>query len=119
MAEPLVNAFIGKWTYRSFLNNPDINTAPADLVFAMAPMEFTDAPMGQVAGTVGGPSAGFTFTMEGWVTYGNPPTIRFQGKGVVNGDLWIYRSEEHTSELQSPCNLVCRLLLDKKNPSRT
>src|SRR5688500_19970869 len=24
------------------------------------------------------------------------------------------RSEEHTSELQSPCNLVCRLLLDKK-----
>src|SRR5256885_11749961 len=25
------------------------------------------------------------------------------------------RSEEHTSELQSPCNLECRLLLDKKN----
>src|SRR5256885_3982111 len=27
----------------------------------------------------------------------------------------ISRSEEHTSELQSPCNLVCRLLLEKKN----
>src|SRR2546426_3260876 len=27
----------------------------------------------------------------------------------------IGRSEEHTSELQSPCNLVCRLLLEKKN----
>src|ERR1039457_3181481 len=28
---------------------------------------------------------------------------------------WFYpRSEEHTSELQSPCNLVCRLLLEKK-----
>src|SRR5256885_7066016 len=26
----------------------------------------------------------------------------------------VYRSEEHTSELQSPCNLVCRLLLEKK-----
>src|SRR5256885_2629524 len=26
------------------------------------------------------------------------------------------RSEEHTSELQSPCNLVCRLLLEKKQP---
>src|SRR5215467_9664335 len=25
-----------------------------------------------------------------------------------------HRSEEHTSELQSPCNLVCRLLLEKK-----
>src|SRR5256885_8983384 len=28
------------------------------------------------------------------------------------------RSEEHTSELQSPCNLVCRLLLEKKKTSR-
>src|SRR6266446_5442860 len=28
------------------------------------------------------------------------------------------RSEEHTSELQSPCNLVCRLLLEKKNRLR-
>src|SRR5256885_9246589 len=26
----------------------------------------------------------------------------------------VTRSEEHTSELQSPCNLVCRLLLEKK-----
>src|SRR5256885_7006934 len=26
----------------------------------------------------------------------------------------LHRSEEHTSELQSPCNLVCRLLLEKK-----
>src|SRR5256885_3777058 len=37
-----------------------------------------------------------------------------------NGDplgkaTWFTRSEEHTSELQSPCNLVCRLLLEKKN----
>src|SRR5256885_1364511 len=30
---------------------------------------------------------------------------------AAHGDL---RSEEHTSELQSPCNLVCRLLLEKK-----
>src|SRR5205807_6359822 len=28
------------------------------------------------------------------------------------------RSEEHTSELQSPCNLVCRLLLEKKKDNR-
>src|SRR5256885_10370887 len=28
-----------------------------------------------------------------------------------------FRSEEHTSELQSPCNLVCRLLLEKKKIS--
>src|SRR2546426_7405563 len=29
------------------------------------------------------------------------------------------RSEEHTSELQSPCNLVCRLLLEKKKDSKS
>src|SRR5688500_19886283 len=29
------------------------------------------------------------------------------------------RSEEHTSELQSPCNLVCRLLLEKKKEDKT
>src|SRR5256885_3325928 len=29
-------------------------------------------------------------------------------------DRGEHRSEEHTSELQSPCNLVCRLLLEKK-----
>src|ERR1039457_6905270 len=28
--------------------------------------------------------------------------------------IGAHRSEEHTSELQSPCNLVCRLLLEKK-----
>src|SRR2546426_2328731 len=32
--------------------------------------------------------------------------------------LLVVRSEEHTSELQSPCNLVCRLLLEKKKKKR-
>src|SRR2546426_7252265 len=30
----------------------------------------------------------------------------------------LIRSEEHTSELQSPCNLVCRLLLEKKKKEK-
>src|SRR3989454_8495063 len=34
--------------------------------------------------------------------------------GVLPGTGGTQRSEEHTSELQSPCNLVCRLLLEKK-----
>src|SRR5215467_9448437 len=34
--------------------------------------------------------------------------------GVGRHRLALLRSEEHTSELQSPCNLVCRLLLEKK-----
>src|SRR2546426_7459461 len=36
---------------------------------------------------------------------------RDRGEARALGEL---RSEEHTSELQSPCNLVCRLLLEKK-----
>src|SRR5256885_3717659 len=36
-------------------------------------------------------------------------------EGVATDPKHPVRSEEHTSELQSPCNLVCRLLLEKKN----
>src|SRR2546426_7861014 len=35
-------------------------------------------------------------------------------RGRAGAPLQRARSEEHTSELQSPCNLVCRLLLEKK-----
>src|SRR2546426_6760822 len=42
--------------------------------------------------------------------------------GILEGDAeqlgGARRSEEHTSELQSPCNLVCRLLLEKKKTLR-
>src|SRR5256885_3701447 len=44
---------------------------------------------------------------------GSPPSLHT----ISNTSLAILpeiRSEEHTSELQSPCNLVCRLLLEKK-----
>src|SRR2546426_7492320 len=34
------------------------------------------------------------------------------------GERALRRSEEHTSELQSPCNLVCRLLLEKKKKKK-
>src|SRR5256885_13298460 len=53
-------------------------------------------------------------------------TVAFAGLGTLGilklvqltigarADVPEERSEEHTSELQSPCNLVCRLLLEKK-----
>src|ERR1039457_6386393 len=55
-----------------------------------------------------------------------PYTTLFQSNSgkTLRGDLQqrreqhdyrVDRSEEHTSELQSPCNLVCRLLLEKKD----
>src|SRR3989454_5532632 len=42
---------------------------------------------------------------------------RKSGLAAVQENL--ERSEEHTSELQSPCNLVCRLLLEKKKRRST
>src|SRR5256885_12245904 len=36
----------------------------------------------------------------------------------IQNEVARKRSEEHTSELQSPCNLVCRLLLEKKTAPR-
>src|SRR5256885_7170318 len=45
-----------------------------------------------------GAAGGITAMLYMWIKYGKPDP----------------RSEEHTSELQSPCNLVCRLLLEKK-----
>src|SRR2546426_6745823 len=39
---------------------------------------------------------------------------RHQAVKQVSREWKAERSEEHTSELQSPCNLVCRLLLEKK-----
>src|SRR5256885_12436585 len=42
------------------------------------------------------------------------PSYSGSGGRLMYEGLRDFRSEEHTSELQSPCNLVCRLLLEKK-----
>src|SRR5205807_8696643 len=53
------------------------------------------------------------------VSLGGGPHRSITGLGFRTGPPSSHRdccrSEEHTSELQSPCNLVCRLLLEKKN----
>src|SRR3989454_7652720 len=41
-------------------------------------------------------------------------TLLVSARPIPDGGGGHVRSEEHTSELQSPCNLVCRLLLEKK-----
>src|SRR2546426_6054780 len=41
------------------------------------------------------------------------PSFSNEGLSAASASR-VVRSEEHTSELQSPCNLVCRLLLEKK-----
>src|SRR5688500_19579148 len=53
--------------------------------------------------------AGMTGTM-----FGSVSTNPWLHLAIANLLILAARSEEHTSELQSPCNLVCRLLLEKK-----
>src|SRR5437016_7783936 len=45
--------------------------------------------------------------------------LALDGLHQVGAAAWIGRSEEHTSELQSLTNLVCRLLLEKKKQAAT
>src|SRR5256885_10882761 len=58
----------------------------------------------------------FAQTEEQFAQSGEGPAAQLvdvgNGHRVLHGR--DHRSEEHTSELQSPCNLVCRLLLEKK-----
>src|SRR5256885_9062733 len=42
-----------------------------------------------------------------------------EARTAASAPCSVSRSEEHTSELQSPCNLVCRLLLEKKKKERS
>src|SRR5256885_3564416 len=55
-------------------------------------------------------TSGCTANARAGTTPGHAPDI----PGRHPADSGAERSEEHTSELQSPCNLVCRLLLEKK-----
>src|SRR2546427_7269203 len=54
---------------------------------------------------------------DGTVAVNNLPTPAFLDEYTRGGTL-IERSEEHTSELQSQSNLVCRLLLEKKKKKK-
>src|SRR5256885_12716595 len=52
----------------------------------------------------------------GWLIQTHGKSCECMNRSKLN---WVVRSEEHTSELQSPCNLVCRLLLEKKKEPKT
>src|SRR5205807_10532821 len=77
-------------------------------------------PISQIAASISGSSAWASWA-ETWGATSSPKATRFPSsargplKWKIPGSAWgPSRSEEHTAELQSPCNLVCRLLLEKK-----
>src|SRR5256885_9550957 len=54
------------------------------------------------------------FSLEAGAELPPPPEVPAMLSSQLLEQRPDIRSEEHTSELQSPCNLVCRLLLEKK-----
>jgi hypothetical protein len=82
------NPFVGKWTYRSLLNDPDINQQFNDLEFGRGVLVIKEAPEQSLRGTIGGP--GWSLDLHGSRDYGTPMQARFQGKGLVNGEQWVY-----------------------------
>jgi hypothetical protein len=82
------NPFTGQWTYRSLLNDPDLSTDFDNLEFGRGTIVIDDGPPELLKGKIGGP--GWSLTLRGSRSYGSPAQVRFQGKGLVGGEEWIY-----------------------------
>ncbi len=82
------NPFVDKWTYRSLLNDPDMNKNFNDLEFGRADLVIAETASQLLHGTIGGP--GWSLTVHGSRGYGSPMQVRFQGKGLVSGEEWVY-----------------------------
>lgn len=82
------NPFIGTWTYRSLLNEPDVTTDFDKLEFGRGTIVISASSSTTLGGTIGGP--GWSLDLHGSIGYGSPGQVRFQGKGLVSGEEWIY-----------------------------
>ncbi len=79
---------LGTWTYRSFVSNPELNADFDTLEFGRGNIEIRAADLQVLAGRIYG--SGWQLQLQGSINYGNPFTLRFQGKGVVGGAEWVY-----------------------------
>ena len=82
---------LGTWTYRSFLSNPDMNTDFDSLEFGRGNIRIDPSPLNVFSGVIYGD--GWSLTLQGSSNFGNPVTLRFQGRGLVGGEEWIYDYE--------------------------
>ena len=84
----MTNPFVGTWTYRSLLNNPDISQDFDKLEFGRGTIEIQENAANVLTGTIGGP--GWSLALHGAFGFGSPMQVRFQGKGLVSGEQWVY-----------------------------
>jgi len=86
------NPFVGSWTYRSLLNDPDVSQDFDKLEFGRGTIVIDDAPSEILSGTIGD-GVTWSLALKGSRQYGTPGRARFQGVGVVSGEKWIYDYE--------------------------
>jgi hypothetical protein len=82
------NPFVGTWTYRSLLNEPDVSVDFDKLEFGRGTLKITAESYTTLGGTIGGP--GWSLDLHGSFGYGSPMQVRFQGRGIVGGEEWVY-----------------------------
>ena len=87
------NPFVGSWTYRSLINDPDVSIDFDALEFGRGTIVIEEAPMAALVGTIGGP--GWSLALKGSRAYGNPMFARFQGTGDIGGAPWVYDYEAY------------------------
>ncbi len=80
--------FEGSWTYRSYINNPDQSVEPNRLLFGIGTLVLTQPLPGKIGGSLGGD--GWSLKLEGDVSEGDPTGLRWQGRGEIGGEVWVY-----------------------------
>lgn len=82
------NPFVGSWTYRSLLNEPDISVDFNKLQFGIGTLKIEAVSFDTLGGTIGG--QGWSLDLHGSFGYGSPMQVRFQGRGMIGVEEWIY-----------------------------
>jgi hypothetical protein len=104
------NPFVGRWTYRSFHNDPELSKAFNELRFGAGTLVLDEPDYGRLSGSLGG--EGWNLSLVGGYTYGNPFALRFQGSGDIGGEemglrlRWIFGT--HMAEWSRPKSSNCR-----------
>lgn len=88
MKQNAKNLGSGIWTYRSLINSPDLSVDFNSLEFGRGNLSIETHSDGSLIGKIY--DTGWELVLKGSIQNGNPATLWFEGKGIVNGSLWIY-----------------------------
>lgn len=84
----IADVFMGEWIYRSFINDADINTEFNKLKFGAGTLVFFNSNQQIIEGNLGG--EGWLLKIKGYLSFGDPFSIRMQGAGEIDGEQWVY-----------------------------